>query len=426
MEQLVFANNGIISLIDILTIGGSEKRSDTTKIGQYSSGLSYAVSIFIRHGIGFYIVSGDFQYTFQAEEMIDAHTGKTKEVVGVNMKNLTTGTEEHYQTAFSTEFGYDWTLAMGIREVYSNCLDEDGKVFTNDGVPAGFDTVFVIDICDQIEEIVDSWNLYFLSRDEEPLFENRINGVKIYFNDLPGQPYTIYKNGIQVYTDPTIKSLLVYDHRSADLDERRVIRELSNTEWRLSDSIKSMNECDIIHTIFSELSANEKLYENDLINSGNFSKEWIETINGLYNEYGDDFPRPGNTSFWNCILKDHKFNLNAKKISSTDNWWSSESVLVSTPTEEEKLEITINSEPVPFDEYIKNEIENNYDFEVGFPIVESIISESTMKAVAYKNEGVLYVATDFDLHRDMPDFIKEHYRLSGGDIYQDFCDKLSK
>ena len=85
MEQLVFANNGVISLIDILTIGGSEKRSDTTKIGQYSSGLSYAVSIFIRHGISFYIVSWDFQYTFQAEEMIDAHTGKTKEVVGVNL-----------------------------------------------------------------------------------------------------------------------------------------------------------------------------------------------------------------------------------------------------------------------------------------------------------------------------------------------------
>lgn len=425
MEQLVFANNGIISLIDILTIGGSEKRNDPTKIGQYSSGLSYAVSIFIRYGISFYIESGDFHYTFQAEEMIDEHTGKTKEVVGLDVKNQTTGIIEHYQTAFSTEFGYDWTLAMGVREVYSNCLDEDGKVFIKDGVPSGFDTTFVIDICDQIEEVVDSWDLYFLSRDKEPLFEGNY-GIKIYENHLSGQPYTIYKNGIQVYTDPTVKSLLVYDHGYADLDERRVIRELSNTEWKLSDSIKSLNECDIIHFIFSELSANEKLYENELINSGNFSKEWIETINGLYNEYGDDFPKPGNTSFWNCILKDHRFHLNAKKISSTDNWWSSESVLVSTPTEEEKLKTTINLEPVTFEEYIKKEITNNYDFEVEFPIVESIISKSSMKVVAYKNEGVLYVSTDFDLHRDMPDFIKEHYRLSGGDIFQDFCNRLQK
>lgn len=423
MEQLAFANNGVISLIDILTIGGSEKRNDPTKIGQYSSGLSYAVSIFIRHGISFYIVSGDFQYTFQAEEMIDAHTGKTKEIVGVNMKNLTTGVGEHYQTAFSTEFGFDWTLAMGIREVYSNCLDEDGKVFIKDGVPADFDTVFVIDICDQIEEVIEDWNLYFLSRDREPLFSH--GNVKVYENTLASQTYTIYKNGIQVYSDHNKASLFIYDHSSADLDERRVIRELSNTEWRLTDAIKGMDECDIIHYTFNELCGDENLYENELLGGGYFSKQWHQTINNLFLEL-DDFPTPNDNPFWNSILRDYNFKLSSKKISTSDNWWDSGTVTVSSPTEEEKLEITINSEPVPFDEYIKSEIENNYDFKVEFPIVESLISKSTMKVVAYKNEGVLYVATDFDLHRDMPDFIKEYYRLSGGDIYQDFCNVLTK
>lgn len=424
MEQLVFANNGIISLIDILTIGGSEKRNDPTKIGQYSSGLSYAVSIFIRYGISFYIESGDFQYTFQAEEMIDEHTGKTKEVVGLDVKNHTTGIIEHYQTAFSTEFGYDWTLAMGIREVYSNCLDEKGKVFIKDGVPSGFDTTFVIDVCDQIEEVIDSWNLYFLSRDREPLFS--YGNVKVYENTLASQTYTIYKNGIQVYSNHNKASLFIYDHSSADLDERRVIRELNQTEWHLSDAVKRCKDLEVIASTFKRLSEDESLYENEMIYSGYFSQQWHETINSLYKDLGQDFPRPGDNSFWNCILKDTKFQLNSKKISTSDGWWNNETVTISTPNEEEKLEITINSEPVPFDAYIKSEIEKNYDFEVEFPIVESLISKSTMKVVAYKNEGVLYVSTDFDLHRDMPDFIKEHYRLSGGDIFQDFCNRLQK
>lgn len=425
MEQLVFANNGIISLIDILTIGGSEKRNDPTKIGQYSSGLSYAVSILIRHGVDFYITSGDFTYTFQAEIMIDSITGKTKEVVGLNSKNNTTGVGEHYQTAFSTEFGFDWTLAMGIREVYSNCLDEEGRVYIKDGVPSGFDTTFVIDICDQIESIVEDWDLYFNPQDREPLFEGSSFGVKIYHNELPGTPYTIYKNGIQVYTDSSVKSLFVYDHSSADLDERRVIRELSNTEWRLADAIKRMDECDIIHYTFNELCGDEDFYENELLSGGYFSKQWHETINNLFAEL-DDFPKPSDTPFWNSILRDTDFKLSSKKIKTSDHWWSSETVTVSDPTEEERLEVVVNKEVMPFDEYIKSEIENNYDFLVEFPIVESIIGGNTMKVVAYKNENVLYVSTDFDVHRDIPDFIKEHYRLSGGDIFSDFCNSIQK
>lgn len=425
MEQLVFANNGVISLIDILTIGGSEKRNDPTKIGQYSSGLSYAVSILIRHGVDFCITSRNFQYTFMAEEMVDKHTGKTKEVVGLDARDLTTGVVKHYQTAFSTEFGFDWTLAMGIREVYSNCIDENGEVFfEGESAFERYDTYFSINICDQVQEVIEDWNLYFIPRDRESLYKGG-NGVKLYVNELPGQPYTIYKNGIQVYTDSSVKSLFVYDHPQADLDERRVIRELSNTEWRLTDAIKGMDECDIIHYTFNELCGAEGLYENELLGGGHFSRQWHEVINGLFLEL-EDFPKPSDNHFWNSILRDTNFKLSSKKISTTDNWWSTESVTISAPTEEEKLEVVVNKEVMPFAQYIRMEIESNYNFKVEFPIVESIISRSTMKVIAYKNENVLYVATDFDLHRDMPDFIKEHYRLSGEDIYQNFCNLLTK
>jgi hypothetical protein len=272
--------------------------------------------------------------------------------------------------------------------------------------------------------VIEDWNLYFIPRDREPLYKEG-NGVKLYANELPDQPYTIYKNGIQVYTDSSRKSLFVYDHPQADLDERRVIRELSNTEWRLTDAIKGMDECDIIHYTFNELCGDENLYENGLLGGGHFSRQWHETINGLFLEL-EDFPKPSDNHFWNSILRDTDFKLRHKKISTTDNWWSTESVTISEPTEEERLEVVVNEEPISFEQYIINQIEDNYNFKVEFPIVESIISKSTMKVIAYKNENVLYVATDFDLHRDMSNFIKEYYRLSGEDIYQDFCNLLTK
>lgn len=424
MNQLVFANQGVISLIDILTIGGSEKRNDPTKIGQYSSGLSYAVSILIRNGVDFYIESGDFQYTFQAEEMTDGNTGKTKEIVGVNMKNLTTGTEEHYQTAFSTEFGYDWTLAMGIREILSNCRDEEGMTFFHEGLPEGFDTLFVVEICDKVQDIVNNWDLYFLDQNEEPVFTS--SDIKVFYNVLPDTPYTIYKNGIQVYTDPKVKSLFVYDHRSADLDEMRIIRELSSTEWGLSHAIKSCKDAEVIKYIFDNLSEYEFLYENDLINSGDFSTEWHTEINSMFQLLESSFPKPNNTSFWNCILKDSKFKLSSKKVNTSENWWDSSSVLVSIPTEEERLEVLVNKEPISFEQHILNQVKENYNFEVEFPIIESIISKSSMKVVANKSEGILYVSTNFDVHKDMPNFIKEYYRLSGRDIFSDFCEMLQK
>ena len=421
MNQLVFANQGVISLIDILTIGGSEKRNDPTKIGQYSSGLSYAVSILIRHGVKFYIKSGDFDYYFEAEDMVDEVSGKAKEVVGLDSINVVTGDKQHYQTAFSTEFGFDWTLAMGIREILSNCRDEEGMTFFNEGLPEGFDTLFVVEICDKVQEIVDNWDLYFLDQNEDPVFT--FGNVKVFYNVLPDTPYTIYKNGIQVYSDNT-KSLFVYDHSSADLDERRIIRELNNTEYKLSNAIKSCKDAEVIRYIFENLSEYEFLYENDLINSGNFSTEWHTEINNMFQLLENSFPKPNNTSFWNCILKDSKFKLNSKKVNTSENWWDSSSVLVSIPTEEERLEVLVDKEPISFEQHILNQIKENYNFEVEFPIVESIISNSKMKVVAYKNEGVLYVSTNFDIDCDMPDFIREHYRLSGGSMLNDFCDSL--
>ena len=51
MKTFKFITYRQISILDVLTMGDSEKAEDATKIGQYASGLKYAIALLLRNGI---------------------------------------------------------------------------------------------------------------------------------------------------------------------------------------------------------------------------------------------------------------------------------------------------------------------------------------------------------------------------------------
>lgn len=51
MKTVRFVTPKAISEMDITTIGGSDKRNDDSKIGQFCSGLKYALALFLRNGV---------------------------------------------------------------------------------------------------------------------------------------------------------------------------------------------------------------------------------------------------------------------------------------------------------------------------------------------------------------------------------------
>ena len=186
--MITFVNKGRLSLIDLTTMGDSSKRDNPNKIGKYDSGLKYAIAILVRNKINFEIFSGKVQYKFTTSTLVDEETGKTKEVIVILKYVYEDGAwlvDSHINTAFSPKLGYDWEFWMAFRELYSNCLDEDGLVIFDEEQSYKNDYT-IINIYDHpmVEDVRNNWGHYFLHIDTfEYKNDYSVYDLKIYQND---------------------------------------------------------------------------------------------------------------------------------------------------------------------------------------------------------------------------------------------------
>jgi len=95
------------------TFGVSVKEVDTA-IGQFGTGLKYAIAVLVREGRSIMIRSGGVDYVFGAEKT--SFRGKEFQQITCNGESL----------PFTTHLGAKWEIWMAYREIYSNCLDEGG------------------------------------------------------------------------------------------------------------------------------------------------------------------------------------------------------------------------------------------------------------------------------------------------------------
>jgi hypothetical protein len=411
MRKLQFVNNGLLSLIDLMTMGDSVKKNDNTKIGTYDSGLKYAVSLLLKNDVNFSITSGDNLFRFSVESVIDSVTGKEKELVHVTVTNLNSGDWVKHQTAFAKNLGLGWGLWMAIREIYSNCLDENGSVIFDDKLSVGnYDTIFEIEITPAVAQIIEDWDLYFTNK--QPLYDNG-NGRKIY-KKKSFQPYTIYKNGIRVYIDEKISNnIFVYDDLYADIDEMRVLRNLHSSEWDLCNMLKRCNDVDIITAILD----NPESYEAKKLLTVcdiQFSETWVKVVNDRYAREGQfDL-----SEYAKYMMKDPRFSIGFK------------SLLKESASYSDKYETVKESKetPVSFVDKIKLhfEKENKLNFK-DITVVQAVCTSSTKMTVGHPKTRTLYVNPDFfEVENDHRinerdiEFIKEYYSLLDKDqIFHD-------
>jgi len=402
MQRLYFVNKGIISLMDLSTMGDSVKRDDSSKIGTYDSGLKYAISILLRHNVDLKIKSGDRRYSFYTEEVLDI-TGKTKELVHIDFEDLSNNVEDRIiRTAFAKNLGIHWELWMAIREIYSNCLDEGGNMQVTDDEPAGdFDTCFSIEITPEIAQILEDWDFYFRTN----TYIYQANRRSIY-KKKSFQPYTIYKNGIRIYLEENItNNLFVYDDLMAEIDEMRVLRHLSSTEWDLCNMLRSCNDVDIINTILD----NPNSYEaSKLLGEArvNFSETWVKLINERYAREGE-FTL--GSSYKNCVQRDPRFSVGFKALlresaSYGDKYVTVKEVKTPSLTLVDKIRLHF-------------EEENKLNF-TDITIKEAICVNDSKYTVAHPRSKTLYVHPDFfDVEEDDRiderdiEFIEEYYAL---------------
>ena len=426
-KNLIFSNNGLISLLDLCSMGDSSKRDNTSSIGKYDSGLKYAIAILLRNDIKFLISSGDYEYSFAEKLVTDDITGKQKNLIEIEQRHIYTDVSTYHQTGFAVNLGYDWGFWMAIRELFANCLDENGVViFGGESEDSdSSETNIVLFAHDKLQEIIDNWDSYFLTG--TPVFTSHQENIKIYENNLPNKEFTIYKNGIKIFSDPYQQSKYVYDHSIAEIDEMRVIRDVYTTRSEISYALKRMNVDEVIKDYIDTY--NEDDIESTL-GSGRFSQNWVDIVNDCFSN--GTLPA-FKESMMSTIMADNRFSIGKKRIEYTSHNWTPsvevqivksevrESVLVDSETLDEQLV------ELSFEEHII-EMCKKFNIKIEFPIIESIVSSTSIFVIGSESEKTLYVDSNFS-ESDMWEMIKEQYKMKSNDknlIYKDFVQMLNK
>lgn len=118
--MIIFSNPGELDLRLITTFGASLKPG-ASPIGQFGTGLKYAIAGAVREGFPISINSGRSELHFRA-------TTETIRGQEVQMVEMSEGCAEWKPCGFTAQLGSHWKSWMLFRELYANALDEGGQV----------------------------------------------------------------------------------------------------------------------------------------------------------------------------------------------------------------------------------------------------------------------------------------------------------
>lgn len=198
-QKLIFHNH---SLIDpgAWELHGVSCKMKEGAVGQFGTGNCYYLAVLLRTGHKVTIKADDTIYEFGLKEM--EFRGKTFQRVTCNGKEL----------SFTTDYGMNWTVDQAYREIYSNCIDEEGIHFIGEPMEKG--TSIIV----EGEGIMDSMTRHddLFVGDREPLFECSslrvfegkgvvyYRGVKVWELENAAFSYEILE-GLDLTEDRTVK-----------------------------------------------------------------------------------------------------------------------------------------------------------------------------------------------------------------------------
>ena len=238
MKYLKIENKGLLDIRLFSLMGGTTKDNDSAKIGQWGSGLKYAITFLLRNNIEFKIFIGDKEVKIQTA--LEVIRGEDFNIVYVDGE----------KTSLTTKMGGQaWTEWTCIREIYSNALDEgDAKIEIHERDNPEFIkldcTYFYIEATPKFLEIYNNWSNYFLEN-KVPMYENK--KFKLYPN---GKNLKLYKQGVLIGERET-PSLFLYDFKDAFINELREYK--GSFESDLSDILYSIDDVETIKYIIKNI-----------------------------------------------------------------------------------------------------------------------------------------------------------------------------
>ena len=227
--QIHFITPTIISRLDISSMGDSSKRGDDSTIGQFDSGLKYAIALLLRDKVNMSIKTYDNDgilntYNFSTSVKKCNNTNKEKELIDINYNDYSDDTSGVIETGFALQMGYNWSTWMALRELYSNMADEKGVISElQEDIAVSYGTIITLEF-DENTEFFNVWqNKHLYINEQESLFKIS-NSVEVLKND---EDYLrIYKQNILVYEDKDKPSRFAWNIKFGEIDERRILSNL--------------------------------------------------------------------------------------------------------------------------------------------------------------------------------------------------------
>lgn len=395
--KVYFYTPSLISYIDLISIGGSEKEGDEKTIGQFHTGLKNAISLFMRNNVGItfntYSERGTTKFVPEVFTKFDEETEKSKELIGFR-KNGT----EFIESTVSPKLGFDWELFMGLREIYANMLDEDGWYsLESQNLEYGTEIILEFDEGSEFETIWKDRGRYI--REDEPLY--KLDGLDIL--DNPEGFLRIYKQGLLVYEDLGRFSKFSYNIHFGDLDDRRKLRDFTNEVTRIIRTIATTTDINFIQEVVSS----ERGYLQDDVLSSSSSyiydvsdafKQYVEEV---YELHGEVFTYPKILGY----IRDQKnCKISGRKVRTLDDaiWNTSEVATVEMSTQEIKS--------APRELTLVDEIHSKYEIEVSCDVIRGSMKGS--KCIADKQNNLIILSDDFNLEQDFHKFVIQYIDLT--------------
>lgn len=256
--KVVFQNEGLLDIRCITTFGVTVKIHDNP-IGQFGTGLKYAIAILLRNGIEPVLHIGLDSYRFTAKT--ESVRGKDFDLVYMNGK----------QMPFTTQLGAHWELWMAFRELYSNTQDECGSIWLAADRYVETDqnqTTFIV-TGEEFAQILEDKADVFIQSD--PLVE--LEGLNIH----EGETNSVFNRGIKIaeFDKPLMNKYDITE--TISLTEDRTPTFSETIPNRIKKATLSNNDPSFIEKI---LTAPKEWFESTL----NFSYELEEDFSEIFKE----------------------------------------------------------------------------------------------------------------------------------------------
>lgn len=232
--MIIFQNPGLIDPVLIEVFGASAKKT-ATPIGQFGTGLKYAIAVILR--------TGDSISIFRGAEYLPY----TSKMECVRDKEFNFVYRDTNRMPFTTELGKNWEPWQAFRELWANCIDEGGMVWWQDDddnmVQPFNDHTTVIWTGPGAKAVWDSRSTILL--ETQPIYQ--LDGLNLH----EGQSEFIYYQGVRVYKMPHRSKFTINLTRWQWLTEERLLASWHSVPAQVAEAILKSDDEQLIQQVLT-------------------------------------------------------------------------------------------------------------------------------------------------------------------------------